>query len=150
MRACSFPCSTSSTAPPSKVVFLQFSRYCVAKIHSKKEAGKAEATNVYILGFPSLRLSENTLKIALFQFLCLAERIFLRFDVRWTQHFWDFISSTEVVTVRINVIIYMKRQEISLLVQWLRISLPMQGINVGSLVWEGPQCHGATKPMYNY
>ena len=35
----------------------------------------------------------------------------------------------------------------SLLVQWLRIWLPMQGTWVRSLVWEDPTCHGATKPM---
>ena len=35
----------------------------------------------------------------------------------------------------------------SLVVQWLRIHLPMQGTRVRSLVWEDLTCHGATKPM---
>ena len=35
----------------------------------------------------------------------------------------------------------------SLVAQWLRIHLPMQGTRVRSLVWEDPTCHGATKPM---
>ena len=39
-------------------------------------------------------------------------------------------------------------QGASLVVQWLRIHLPMQGIWVQSLVQEGPICHGATKPNY--
>ena len=35
----------------------------------------------------------------------------------------------------------------SLVAQWLRIHLLMQGTRVWSLVWEDPICHGATKPM---
>ena len=43
------------------------------------------------------------------------------------------------------------KQETSLVVQWLRIHLPMQGTWVGALVQEDPTCHGATKPMsHNY
>ena len=39
----------------------------------------------------------------------------------------------------------------SLVVQWLRIRLPMQGTRVRALVREDPTCHGATKPVrYNY
>ena len=39
----------------------------------------------------------------------------------------------------------------SLVVQWLRIHLSMQGTWVQSLVWEDPTCHRATKPMdHNY
>ena len=37
----------------------------------------------------------------------------------------------------------------SLVVQWLRIRLPMQGTWVQALVWEDPTCHGATKPMHH-
>ena len=39
----------------------------------------------------------------------------------------------------------------SLVAQWLRIRLPMQGIQVRALVWEDPTCRGATKPVrHNY
>ena len=39
----------------------------------------------------------------------------------------------------------------SLVVQWLRICLPMQGTRVQALVWEDPTCHGATRPVsHNY
>ena len=39
----------------------------------------------------------------------------------------------------------------SLMVQWLRIRLPMQGTQVRALLQEDPTCHGATKPMrHNY
>ena len=35
----------------------------------------------------------------------------------------------------------------SLVVQWLRIHLPMQGTRVRALVREDPTCRGATKPV---
>ena len=35
----------------------------------------------------------------------------------------------------------------SLVAQWLRILLPMQGTQVQALVWEDPTCRGATKPV---
>ena len=35
----------------------------------------------------------------------------------------------------------------SLVVQWLRIHLSMQGTQVQSLVWEDPTCCGAAKPV---
>ena len=39
----------------------------------------------------------------------------------------------------------------SLVVQWLRIRLPMQGTWVQVLVWEDLTCRGATKPVrHNY
>ena len=39
----------------------------------------------------------------------------------------------------------------SLVAQWLRICLPMQGTRVRVLVWEDPTCRGATGPMsHNY
>ena len=37
--------------------------------------------------------------------------------------------------------------EASLVVQWLRICLPMQGTWVRALVREDPSCRGATKPV---
>ena len=37
----------------------------------------------------------------------------------------------------------------SLVVQWLRICLPMQGTWIRSLAWEDPTCHGATKPVHH-
>ena len=46
---------------------------------------------------------------------------------------------------------HLKISRTSLVAQWLRICLPMQGTRVLSLVWEYPTCHGATKPMcHNY
>ena len=36
----------------------------------------------------------------------------------------------------------------SLVAQWERIRLPMQGIWVQSLAWEDSTCRGATKPVH--
>ena len=39
----------------------------------------------------------------------------------------------------------------SLVVQWLRVCLPMQGTRVRALVWEDTTCRGATGPVsHNY
>ena len=41
----------------------------------------------------------------------------------------------------------MQLGEASLVVQWLRICLPIQGTPVQFLIWEDPTGHGATKPV---
>ena len=39
----------------------------------------------------------------------------------------------------------------SLVVQWLRVCLPMKETRVRVLIWEDPTCRGATKPVrHNY
>ena len=40
-----------------------------------------------------------------------------------------------------------KKKGASLVAQWLRICLPMQGTRVRALVWEDPTCRGATGPV---
>ena len=42
-----------------------------------------------------------------------------------------------------------KNRGASLVVQWLRICLPMQGTQVQALVWEDPTCCRAAKPMHH-
>ena len=45
----------------------------------------------------------------------------------------------------------LKSARASLVAQWLRICLPMQGTRVRALVWEDPICRGATRPVsHNY
>ena len=47
--------------------------------------------------------------------------------------------------------VYKKIPGTSLVVQWLRIHLPMQGTRVQALVREDPTCRGAAKPAsHNY
>ena len=44
-----------------------------------------------------------------------------------------------------------KNQGASLVVQWLRVLMPMQGTRVRSLVWEDPECCRAPEPVrHNY
>ena len=40
-----------------------------------------------------------------------------------------------------------ERPRASLVAQWLRVCLLMQGTRVRALVWEDPTCRGATGPM---
>ena len=41
------------------------------------------------------------------------------------------------------------RPRASLVAQWLRSHLPMQGTRVRALVREDPTCRGATKPVHH-
>ena len=40
-----------------------------------------------------------------------------------------------------------KKKRASLVAQWLRVCLPMQGTQVRALVWEDPTCRGAAGPV---
>ena len=58
-----------------------------------------------------------------------------------------------VMLVAYQKLKYLKRHALgaSLVAQWLRICLPMQGTRVRALVWEDPTCRGATRPVsHNY
>ena len=56
------------------------------------------------------------------------------------------ITNTEIETVIKNL-----PTGASLVVQWLRICLLMQGTWVRALVWEDPTCHAAMRPVsHNY
>ena len=45
--------------------------------------------------------------------------------------------------------IKLKSSGTSLVAQWLRIRLPIQGTRVWALVWEDPTCRGATRPVHH-
>ena len=50
-----------------------------------------------------------------------------------------------------KVCLYKTDCRASLVAQWLRICLPMQGTRVRALVWEDPTCRGAAGPVsHNY
>ena len=68
------------------------------------------------------------------------------------------IDSTVVIKVTGNTILGMlyallpnfaqyRNLGASLVAQWLRIRLPVQGTRVRAQVWEDPTCRGATKPV---
>ena len=46
---------------------------------------------------------------------------------------------------------FKKTDGASLVVQWLRVCLPVQGTRVRALAWEDPTCRRATRPVsHNY
>ena len=65
----------------------------------------------------------------------------------WTPHLASFYKSP----LDINPLKKKRLHWTSLVVQWLRIHLPMQGTWVWSLFQKDPSCHRATKPeCHNY
>ncbi|KAJ8779987.1 hypothetical protein J1605_012023 [Eschrichtius robustus] len=69
---------------------------------------------------------------------------------------WSLCSATGEATmpkIKLNFKKYIKKKKngASLVAQWLRIRLPMQGTRVQALVQEDPTCCRATKPVrHNY
>ena len=64
--------------------------------------------------------------------------------VRW-------LGGSEEVGLFSGLGVIRSRAGTSLVAQWLRIHLPMQGTRVRALVQEDPTCRGATKPVrHNY
>ena len=64
--------------------------------------------------------------------------------------------AVEVINTFLDFCIYLSHckntiDRASLVAQWLRIRLPMQGTRVRAPIREDPTCHGATKPVrHNY
>ena len=56
-------------------------------------------------------------------------------------------SSNQLMFLKCVLYLKKKKKRSSLVVQWLRIRLPMQGTQVGSLIREDPTCHGAAKTV---
>ena len=65
------------------------------------------------------------------------------------------VQEAQRVPYRINprrnmprcILVKLSKIRASLVAQWLRICLLMQGTRVRALVWEDPTCHGAMKPV---
>ena len=86
-------------------------------------------------------LGERILKV-----LITKKKKFVTICVRW----W-MLNKSIVVIVSQYIQTSNHRIGTSLVAQWLRIRLPMQGTRVRSLVREDPTCCGATKPVcHNY
>ena len=60
-------------------------------------------------------------------------------DTSWKLQSYYFSSSVQVAIENYH--------RASLVAQWLRICLLMQGTRVRALVWEDPTCHGAAGPV---
>ena len=64
---------------------------------------------------------------------------------KMNQHLKSMISRILLIRIKLS------KRGASLVAQWLRIRLPMQGTRVWALVREDPTCHAATKPVsHNY
>ena len=65
--------------------------------------------------------------------------------------FWRILycwAVIELMTLRcLKILCFKKSDRASLVAQWLRICLPMQGTRVRALVWEDPACRGAAGPV---
>ena len=61
------------------------------------------------------------------------------------------LSEFRAVVIYVQLFLIHKNVGASLVAQWLRICLPMQGTRVRALVWEGPTYRGAARPVsHNY
>ena len=70
----------------------------------------------------------------------------------WTSQFPQKMLSDDI-GLEIHIVLFLRITyfRASLVAQWLRIRLPMQGTRVRALVREDPTCRGATKPVrHNY
>ena len=63
-----------------------------------------------------------------------------------------WMTNKNLLYKKINKILkFKKNHRASLVAQWLRVCLPMQGTRVRALVWEDPACRGAAGPVsHNY
>ena len=62
---------------------------------------------------------------------------------------WKGRSKVGVGGKEIQTFVYKIEKQASLVTQWLRIHLPMQGTRVRTLVQEDPTCCGTTKPVHH-
>ena len=83
--------------------------------------------------------------------------VFLKYLVHCTGQGCPSQLGWDLIPLRVSVIwpkgkgLYKQLNRASLVAQWLRICLPMQGTWVRALVWEDPTCRGATRPVtHNY
>ena len=60
---------------------------------------------------------------------------------------WEFLILFSGFKYSVHEKLKINKKGTSLVAQWIRIHLPMQGTWVRSLVQKDPTCHGATKPV---
>ena len=107
-------------------------------------------SHLSLLRLPSRNVKDS--KFPLGDELCLIERqngLFALYLFGWDLSPQD--QEVNNVTTRVGKREYKFMCRASLVAQWLRVCLPMQGTRVRALVWEDPTCLRATKPVsHNY
>ena len=79
----------------------------------------------------------------------ISAAILLAMQLRWLDHMLFLNSKNAAFTFMLGT--KTTTTGASLVAQWLRIRLPIQGTRVPALVREDPTCRGATKPVcHNY
>ena len=61
--------------------------------------------------------------------------------------FLSYFKVSKVELMGHRKVLLKEKSRASLVAQWLRICLLMQGTRVRALVWEDPTCRGATRPV---
>ena len=74
-------------------------------------------------------------------------KVLEKFQCKQFQHFLIIIMCIANILELIEMHILKNTHRISLVAQWLRNCLPVQGTRLRALVWEDPTCCGATKPV---
>ena len=104
---------------------------------------------------------KNRLDFIKIENFCTAKHIIKKIKrqpIEWEKIFANHISDKGLISKIYKELLQLNKKKIqlkmgrtSLVVQWLRIHLPMQGTQVRALVREDLTCHGATKPgHHNY
>ena len=72
----------------------------------------------------------------------------LRYRILWSDAELELYLIEDYMT---GAVAFTKKMQLraSLVAQWLRIHLPMQGTRVRALVWEDPTCGRATKLVHH-
>ena len=125
------------TASPAQVLYsMESSRY---------RGGKGEGQMLYWLEKPHFLIIGNASIVAA-SFPNIRSLMIL-----WGLFYYCFILCLLIITIPSWVSLKIHHLGASLVAQWLRICLPMQGTWVRALVWEDPTCRGATRPVsHNY
>ena len=77
-------------------------------------------------------------------FVCNYKFVFQSIQMSW----WH-IQSTDINKGEKKISTKINKSRASLIAQWLRICLALQGTPVSSPVWEDPTCLGAAKPVHH-
>ena len=111
-------------------------------------------TNLTLSFFSAINLVACFHNDFLFRFTCYLRKVQLKTQVNstWLNPIWKSCMAKMEITIQAGGIEKMnKKLRASLVAQWLRICLPMQGTRVRALVWKDPTCRGASRPMsHNY